>query len=103
VNEFNVKNAEELKQAVKKAKAGDLIKLMAPVTTDITLTDLVIIDLNGHTLDGNVTITAPTAKGRYSLMPTGSTGIISGDLIIDAPNVNISLDGVTVEGNTVIE
>ncbi|WP_291757915.1 S-layer homology domain-containing protein [Lysinibacillus sp. UBA5990] len=103
VNEFNVKNAEELKQALKKAKAGDLIKLMAPVTTDITLTDLVIIDLNGHTLNGNVTITAPTAKGRYSLMPTGSTGIISGDLIIDAPNVNISLDGVTVEGNTVIE
>ncbi|WP_260982647.1 S-layer homology domain-containing protein [Lysinibacillus fusiformis] len=103
VNEFNVKNAEELKQALKQVKAGDLIKLMAPVTTDITLTDLVLIDLNGHTLNGNVTITTPTAKGRYTFMPVGSTGTISGDLIIDAPNVNISLDGLTVEGNTVIE
>ncbi|MFZ4199203.1 S-layer homology domain-containing protein [Lysinibacillus sp. NPDC056220] len=103
VNEFNVKNAEELKQALKKAKAGDVIKLIAPVSSDVTLTDLVMIDLNGHTLMGNVTITAPTAKGRYSLMPTGSTGIIAGDLIIDAPNVNISLDGLSVEGNTVIE
>ncbi|MFJ7696749.1 S-layer homology domain-containing protein [Lysinibacillus fusiformis] len=103
VNEFNVKNAEELKQALKQVKAGDLIKLMAPVTTDITLTDLVLIDLNGHTLNGNVTITTPTAKGRYTFMPAGSTGTISGDLIINAPNVNISLDGLTVEGNTVIE
>ncbi|WP_342532362.1 S-layer homology domain-containing protein [Lysinibacillus sp. FSL R5-0849] len=103
VNEFNVKNAEELKQALKQAKAGDLIKLMAPVTIDITLTDLVMFDLNGYTLNGNVTITAPTAKGRYTFMPAGSTGTISGDLIIDAPNVNISLDGLTVEGHTVIE
>lgn len=103
VNEFNVKNAEELKQALKQVKAGDLIKLMAPVTTDITLTNLVLIDLNGHTLNGNVTITTPTAKGRYTFMPAGSTGTISGDLIINAPNVNISLDGLTVEGNTVIE
>lgn len=102
-NEFNVKNAEELKQALNKAKVGDLIKLTAPVTADVTLTELVMIDLNGHTLNGDVTVTAPTASGRYSLMPSGSTGIISGDLIIQAPNVNISLDGLTVEGNTVIE
>lgn len=103
VNEFNVKNAEELKQALNKAKAGDLIRLTAPVTTDVTLTDLVMIDLNGQTLNGNVTLTAPTASGRYSLMPSGSTGTIAGNLIIDAPNVNISLDGLTVEGNTIIE
>ncbi|WP_338652175.1 S-layer homology domain-containing protein [Lysinibacillus sp. Y5S-8] len=103
VNEFNVKNAEELKQALNKAKAGDLIRLTAPVTADVTLTDLVMIDLNGQTLTGNVTLTVPTASGRYSLMPSGSTGTIAGDLIIDAPNVNISLDGLTVEGNTIIE
>ncbi|WP_421927125.1 S-layer homology domain-containing protein [Lysinibacillus capsici] len=102
-NEFHVKNAEELKQALNKAKVGDLIKLTAPVTADVTLTDLVVIDLNGHTLNGNVTLTAPTASGRYSLMPSGSTGTISGDLIIYAPNVTLSLDGLTVVGNTVIE
>ncbi|WP_196426568.1 S-layer homology domain-containing protein [Lysinibacillus cavernae] len=103
VNEYNVKNAEELTQAIKKAKAGDLIKLTAPVTADVALTDLVMIDLNGHTLKGNVTITVPTASGKYSLMPSDSTGTISGDLIIYAPKVNISLDGLTVEGNTIIE
>ncbi|KPN95197.1 S-layer homology domain-containing protein [Lysinibacillus sp. ZYM-1] len=103
VNEFNVKNAEELTQALKKAKAGDLIKLTAQITADVALTDLVMIDLNGHTLKGNVTITVPTASGKYSLMPSGSTGTISGDLIIYAPKVNISLDGLTVEGNTIIE
>ncbi|WP_281216332.1 S-layer homology domain-containing protein [Lysinibacillus capsici] len=102
-NEFHVKNAEELKQALNKAKVGDLIKLTAPVTADVTLTDLVVIDLNGHTLNGNVTLTAPTASGRYSLMPSGSTGTISGDLIIYAPNVTLSLDGLTIVGNTVIE
>jgi len=103
VNEFNVKNAEELTQALKKAKAGDLIKLTAPVTADVALTDLIMIDLNGHTLKGNVTITVSTASGKYSLMPSGSTGTISGDLIIYAPKVNISLDGLTVDGNTIIE
>lgn len=36
-------------------------------------------------------------------MPSGSTGTISGDLIIYAPNVTLSLDGLTVVGNTVIE
>ncbi|WGT37238.1 hypothetical protein ACM1TL_07750 [Lysinibacillus capsici] len=40
---------------------------------------------------------------RISLMPSGSTGTISGDLIIYAPNVILSLDGLTVVGNTVIE
>lgn len=102
-NEFHVKNAEELKQALNKAKVGDIVKLTAPVTADVTLTDLVVIDLNGHTLNGNVTLTAPTASGRYSLIPSGSTGTISGDLIIYAPNVTLSLDGLTVVGNTVIE
>lgn len=102
-NEFNVKNAAELTEALKKAKAGDLIKLTAPVTTDVTLTDLVMINLNGHTLNGNVTLTAPTASGKYTLMPSGSTGTITGNLIIDAPHVSINLDGVTVEGDTVIE
>lgn len=102
-NEFHVKNAEELKQALNKAKVGDIVKLTAPVTADVTLTDLVVIDLNGHTLNGNVTLTAPTASGRYSLIPSSSTGTISGDLIIYAPNVTLSLDGLTVVGNTVIE
>lgn len=40
---------------------------------------------------------------RISLMPSGSTGTISGDLIIYAPNVILSLDGLTVVGSTVIE
>jgi len=89
VNLLNVKNAKELKQALNKAKSGDLIRLTAPVTADVMLTDLVMIDLNGQTLNGNVTLTAPTASGRYSLMPSGSTGTIAGNLI--------------VEGNTIIE
>ena len=103
VNEFNVKNTGELMEALKKAKAGDLIKFTAPMTTDVTLTDLIMIDLNGHTLKGNVTIKTPTASGKYTLIPSGSTGAISGDLIIDAPHVRVSLDGLTVEGNTIIE
>jgi len=40
---------------------------------------------------------------RISLMPSGSTGTISGDLIIYAPNVTLTLDGLTIVGNTVIE
>lgn len=100
---YNVRNIMELNLAIKSAKRGDTIKLLASVTGDIALTNLVNIDLNGQKLTGNVTITAPTATGTYSLAPTGGTGIITGKLVINAPNVNITIDGLTVEGETVIE
>lgn len=100
-NKLNVRNIAELNQALKTAKREDTIKLIASITGDINLTSLVNLDFNGHTLTGNVTITEPTAMGSYSLTPTG-TGTITGDLFINAPNVNINIDGLTVEGETVI-
>ncbi|WP_342574969.1 S-layer homology domain-containing protein [Solibacillus sp. FSL K6-1781] len=100
-NKLNVRTITELNQALKTAKHGDTIKLMTSLTGDINLTSLVNLDFNGHTLTGNVTITEAKATGSYSLTPTG-TGTIAGDLVINAPNVNINIDGLTVEGETVI-
>lgn len=100
-NKLNVRTITELNQALKTAKHGDTIKLMTSLTGDINLTSLVNLDFNGHTLTGSVTITEPKATGSYSLTPTG-TGTIAGDLVINAPNVNINIDGLTVEGETVI-
>lgn len=101
-NKLDVKNLTELNEALKTAKKGETIKLLASITGDINLTTLVNLDFNGHTLNGNVTITDSAATGTYSLAPTGGAGTITGNLIINAPNVNINIDGITVEGETVI-
>ncbi|MEK3764664.1 S-layer homology domain-containing protein [Solibacillus sp. FSL K6-4121] len=101
-NKLNVKTLTELNDALKTAKKGETIKLLASITGDINLTSLINLDFNGHTLTGNVTINEPAATGTYSLAPTGGTGTITGNLIINAPNVNINIDGLTVEGETVI-
>ncbi|MEK4384804.1 S-layer homology domain-containing protein [Solibacillus sp. FSL W7-1464] len=101
-NKLNVRTLTELNEAVKIAKQGDTIKLLASITGDLNLTSLVNLDFNGHTLTGNVTITEPAATGTYSLAPTGGTGKITGNLIINAPKVNINIDGLTVEGETVV-
>lgn len=101
-NKQNVKTLKELNEALKTAKQGETIKLLASITGDIILKSLVNLDFNGHTLTGNLTINDPTATGTYSLAPTGGSGTITGNLVINAPNVNIDINGLTVEGETVI-
>ncbi|WP_339197600.1 S-layer homology domain-containing protein [Solibacillus sp. FSL R5-0449] len=101
-NKLDVKTLTELNEALKTAKKGETIKLLASITGDINLTSLVNLDFNGHTLTGNVTINDPTATGTYSFAPTGGNGTITGNLVINAPYVNINIDGLTVEGETVI-
>lgn len=101
-NKLDVKTLKELNEALKIAKKGETIKLLASITGDINLTTIVNLDFNGHTLTGNVTVTDSAATGTYSLMPTGGTGTITGNLIINAPYVNVNIDGLTVEGETVI-
>lgn len=90
-----VANKTDLDAALKDTEIKT-IKFSGAYTGDITATRLVNIDLNGVTIDGNVSITSDEA-GEITI----SAGAITGNLTVDTKNATVS-NSATVNGLTTI-
>lgn len=91
-----VYTVSELTQAAATSYVTTIV-LGASLTSDLTLNHLVNIDLGGHTLTGNVSITNATESGTYSI----SNGTITGTLAVNTPNAQYD-NSATVTGKTTI-
>lgn len=94
---IKVSSIEELNSAIATAQDGDIIELTTDMTGNVSLDKLISLDLNGKTIDGDVSINTG-AVGIIEL----SEGSITGNLTVNTPEATVN-NFVTVGGTIIIE